>query len=392
MIFVGIDVASTKHDIIITTNNGNILTECFTIQNDFEGLKKLRLEILSHTESIDDIRIGIEETGIYSQNISNYLALQGFVVLMLNPVLTSNSRKALSPRLTKTDKVDAYAICRYIESNYKRHNSYTPTLYISGELKSLSRARLEVQKKLSKAKTEWTRLLDITFPEFRNKFNQHSSWVYKLFNDYPTSTKISNMHLSTLKSIIKTQGDRNTDAITIKRIAKTTIGNVNSTNALLLQSTLDDISHYTSQMNIFEQEISTIVNTHFSFLLTIPGVGPITAGLIVGEIGDINRFSHPKSLLAFAGLDPTTYQSGNYVSKNSRISKRGSRYLRTAIFTATRIAIINPKIKSNKFRDKYFMKTTEGKHHNSAICHAAKNMSNTIFALMKNSSDFNYLQ
>lgn len=103
MIFVGIDVASAKHDIMITSSSGEVLTKGFTIQNDFEGFKKLRMEILSYTESIGDIRIGIEEMGIYSRNISNFLALQGFYVLMINPVLTSNSRKALSPRLTKTD-------------------------------------------------------------------------------------------------------------------------------------------------------------------------------------------------------------------------------------------------------------------------------------------------
>jgi len=391
MIFVGIDVASTKHDIMITSSSGDILTKCFTIQNDFEGFKKLRTKILSHTESIDDIRIGIEETGIYSQNISNFLALQGFSVLMINPILTSNSRKALSPRLTKTDSVDAYAICKYVELNYKRHNSYTPTLYISSELKSLSRARIEVQKKLNKAKTEWTRLLDITFPEFRRQFNQHSNWVYKLFSNYPTTIKISNMHISTLESIIKCRGDRYEIAKTIKTLSKNTIGNISVTNDILINSTLDDIFHYNRQMDRFETEINTIIDAHFSFLLSIPGVGHITAGLIIGEIGDINRFDHPKSLLAFAGLDPTIYQSGNYTAKNSHISKRGSRYLRTAIFTATKVAIINSKIKDNKFRDKYLLKTKEGKHHNSAICHAAKNMSNTIYAIMKTGSTFNNL-
>ncbi|MBI9015212.1 MAG: IS110 family transposase [Clostridiales bacterium] len=390
MIFVGIDVASNKHDIAITTLYGEILTECFTVPNNYDGFKKLHTEILSHTESTDDVRIGIEETGIYSQNIANFLALQGFTVLMLNPVLTSNSRKALSPRLTKTDKIDAYAICRYVESNYKRHNSYTPTLYISNELKSLSRARLEVQKKLNQAKTEWTRLLDITFPEFRSNFNQHSAWVYKLFMNYPTHQKISNMHLTTLESIVKVRGDRLVASKMIKALAKSSVGSTNITNSLLILSTLDDINHYQNQMNIFMKEIKAIVNEHFSFLLSIPGLGAITTGLIVGEIGDINQFQHPKSLLAFAGLDPTIYQSGNYTSQSARISKRGSRYLRTAIFTATKVAIINPKIKYNKFRERYILKTQQGKHHNSAICHAAKNMSNVIYTLLKSKQEFDY--
>lgn len=197
------------------------------------------------------------------------------------------------------------------------------------------------------------------------------------------------MHISTLESIIKCHGDRSLAARKIKTLAKNTIGNISITNDILINSTLDDIFHYNRQMDRFEKEINEIVDVHFSFLLSIPGVGHITAGLIIGEIGDINRFDHPKSLLAFAGLDPTIYQSGNFTAKNAHISKRGSRYLRTAIFTATKVAIINPKIRDNKFRDKYLLKTKEGKHHNSAICHATKNMSNTIYAIMKTTATFN---
>ena len=158
MLFVGIDVASKKHDVAITTFGQSILSKPFTISNDYQGFKKLRDEILSHTEYLDDVRIGIEETGIYSKNISEFLALCGFTVHMINPILTSHSRKSSSVRLTKTDKIDAISIARYVEFNFKRLNPYTTSLYIYNEIKSLSRARLDIQTKLIKAKTEWTRL------------------------------------------------------------------------------------------------------------------------------------------------------------------------------------------------------------------------------------------
>ena len=157
MLFVGIDVASDKHDAAITSFYGEIITESFTISNDLEGFKKLHEEILSHTESLDEVHIGIEETGIYSKNICEFLALCDFNVYMINPVLTSNSRKSQSLRLTKTDPIDALAICRYVEFNLKRLYPYTPSLYIFDEIKSLSRARL-----------------DITFPEFKKSYNHQS--------------------------------------------------------------------------------------------------------------------------------------------------------------------------------------------------------------------------
>jgi len=390
MLFVGIDVASNKHDIVITSSENDLVESPFSIPNNLDGFEKLRRVISSHTESALDVRIGIEETGIYSKNISEFLALYGFIVHMINPILTSHSRKSHSLRLTKTDKIDALFIATYVEQNFKHLNSYTPSLYNFSELKSLSRARFDILKNQVKAKTEWTRLLDLVFPEFRRTFNQHSKWVYELFSNHPSPQQISRMHLSTLQESIKIQGDRVSAALTIKSMAKTTIGHKCDSNGILLLNALDDILHYSKQLKRIEKQMKSIMQANFSFLLTIPGVGPITGGTIIGEIGDINRFHSPSALLAYAGLEPTIYQSGNFIGSQSRISKRGSRYLRSAIFIATRSAIINPRIKGNRFRDKYFKKVSQGKHHNSAICCASKNMINVIYALMKSQQPFNY--
>ena len=390
MLFVGIDVASDKHDAAITSHYGEIITEPFTINNDLEGFKKLCKEILSHTESHDEVHIGIEETGIYSKNICEFLALCDFNVYMLNPVLTSNSRKSQSVRITKTDPIDTLVIARYVEFNLKRLNSYTPSLYIFDEIKSLSRARLDVQSILSKAKTELARLLDITFPEFKKSYNHQSKWVYKLFSDYPTTDSIARMHSKTLEDIIAIKGDRLVAANHIKSIAKTTIGQTTRTYSFLIKNALGDIKHYMAQMHELENEIEVIVVDHFSNILSIPGVGSITAGLIIGEIGNVSRFNSSNALLAYAGLDPIVYESGKFKAKETSISKRGSRYLRTAIFTSTRVACISPNVKDNKFRDKYIKKRNQGKHHNSAICHVCKNMINVIFSLLNTGENYKF--
>ena len=390
MLFVGIDVASDKHDAAITSSYGVILTEPFTISNDIQGFKKLRKEILSHTESHDEVHIGIEETGIYSKNICEFLALCDFNVYMINPVLTSHSRKSQSVRLTKTDKIDALAICRYVEFNLKRLNSYTPQLYIFDEIKSLSRARLDIQSKIIKAKTEWARLLDITFPEFKKSYNQQSKWVYQLFSGYSTPDKIAKMHTNTLFEIIGTAGDRFVVANHIKTIAKSTIGQCTRTHGLLIRNILDDIVHYSKQMKTLEIEIESIISDNFPNILTVPGIGPITAGLIVGEIGNINRFKSSSALLAYAGLDPIVYESGQFKAKNVSISKRGSKYLRTAVYTSTKVACINPKIRANNFKSKYIKKRLQGKHHNSALCSVSKNMVNVIYQLLKTGENYCY--
>lgn len=387
MLFIGIDAASNNHEAAITTLHGEVLTEPFTIPNNISGFKKLRSEIYSHTEHHNNVRIGIEETGIYHKNITEFLALCGFTVHTINAVLTSHSRKSQSVRLTKTDKIDALSICRYLEFNFKRLNSYTPSLYINEELKSLSRARFDVQNKLSKAKTEYTRLIDLSFPEFKQHFNQHSKWSYKLLSQYPSADKISRAHLKTLIKIIAIKGDRTAAANQLKSIAKNSIGSQSVTNELLLTNVLEDIKHFTSQAKRFENAISKIVEEHYENILSIPGIGNITAGLIIGEIGDISRFKSSSALLAYAGLDPIVHQSGKFKATKVNISKRGSAYLRTAIFTSTRVACVSPNIPDNKFRTKYYKKLNQGKHDHSAICHACKNMVNVIFALLK-SGDF----
>lgn len=388
MLFVGIDVASTKHDIAIISEVGEILVSPFTISNSLDGFKKLHTEISSHMEPHDCIHIGLEETGIYSNNIRDFLFAAGFSVYMINPILTHHSRMAHSLRNTKTDKIDCLSICRYIAYNFSALKPYISTLYTTTELKSLSRLRIDKLKVISKSKMEFTRLLHIIFPEFIKHFNQHSLWAINLFSNYPTPSKIANMHLKTLVGIINIKGDRLTAAKLIKSLAKSTIGSPSPTNVVLINTIISDIIHFNKQLDLIDAQLDMLMQD-FDFIISIPGVGNVIGATIIGEIGDINRFNSPSQLLAFAGLDPSIYESGNFRSNKCRISKRGSKYLRTAIFTASRVACVG-NCHDNKFKRKYAKKRAEGKHHNSALCSVSKNMINTIFAMLKSGETFSY--
>jgi transposase len=388
MLFIGIDVASKKHDVIIISQDGEVLTAPFTIENSIDGFKKLHTEISSHMEPGDCIHIGLEETGIYSGNIRDFLCALDFNVYMINPILTHHSRMAYSLRNTKTDKIDCFAICRYIMQNHMHLKPYISTLYTTYELKSLSRLRLDKLKLMTKAKVEFTRLLQITFPEFPKHFKQHSLWALELFSHYPTPQKIARMHTETLIKIIKVKSDRETAAVLIKSLAKSTIGNCSLSNELLITSIIEDINHFKKQIYTIDQHINQLMED-FEFITSIPGIANVVGAIILGEIGDINRFQTPAQLLAFAGLDPCIYESGDFKSNTCHISKRGSRYLRTAVFTATRVACVSTS-RDNQFRRKYQKKMRDGKHHNSAVCNVAKNMINTIFAILKTKETFCY--
>ena len=388
MIYVGIDAASKKHDFTIMNANGEVITKPTTIRNDQAGFKKLHTEISSHTELPDEVCIGIEETGIYAKNLLSFLHASGFKCFSLNPLLTSFSQKSISLRKTKTDKIDASAICRYIRLNHTILNPYTSSLYNLDELKSLSRIRFDKLKTLSRAKVEYTRLLMMMFPEFVRYYDQHSKWAKELFENYPTPAHIARMHNDTLCAILRIKGNRLDAVGHIKALAKETIGKISTTQKLLLTSALEDIKHYESQLDTIDRAIDEIMK-NFEFIKSIPGIANTTGAMILGEIGHIDRFKSASSLLAFAGLDPSVFESGDFQSKRSRISKRGSAYLRSALFTATRVACVG-KGKDNKFREKYHKKMAQNKHHNAAVCAVAKNMVNTIFKMLNTGEYFSY--
>lgn len=385
MIFIGIDVASEKHDIIIIDDYGEIIEDHFTISNNKEGFKKLHKAIKSCMKSINDIHIGMEETGIYHENLRDFLISKGFTVYTINPLLTSYSRRASSPRLTKTDKIDSTAICRYIMNNYRSLHPYTPSLYHLDELKQLTRTFHARSTLLTKSKIELRRLLHMSFPEFSKHFHPFSKWTLSLLYDYPLPKDYKGIHLETLISRMRTKNNRYNQALLLKQIAKDSIGKTNESQAFLIRSIVSDIIHYSEQINSIKKTITTKMKL-FPKILSIPGIGPINGAVILGETGDITRFKNKHEYYAFFGLDPIVFESGNYQLKKSRISKRGNKYLRSAAFSSARIACIGPSLKTNKFREKYISMIQSGKHNTVAICAVSKNIIHSIYKIIKSNT------
>lgn len=379
MIFVGIDVASDKHDATILNQDGSVLTESFSFPNDVYGFKKLHMEITSHTESLD-VCIGMEETGIYHHNIADFLFNQGFMVFSENASKIHHHILSQSVRSTKTDKIDSFYIADYMQKNFVKLIPYTPTVYNTNDLKSLSRLRFSKVNHLSERKTELKRLLMISFPEFVKSFDPLSKWALKLLLRYPSTDKLSRVHTSTIVNILKTKRDRLEDAKLIKSIAKSTIGRSSKSLVIQIQTCIQDINLLQDQIKSIEKEIKSEMED-YEYLLTIPGLGMNTAATIIGELGDVSRFQKKSQVLAFAGCDPAVFQSGKYKSNNCRISKRGSKYLRTALFYVARVASVGNS-PDNKFRRKYNQKISQGKHHYSAVFHVAKNILFTIYTMM----------
>lgn len=382
MIYVGIDVAKDKHDCFITNSDGEALFNVFTIANNLEGFNDLFNKIISVETNPDNVKIGLEATGHYNYNLLGFLIDKGLPTFVINPLHTNLFRKSLSLRLTKTDKVDARTIALMMMSGVNLQ-SYSDKSYHNEELKSLTRYRFDKVQERAKLKTSVARLMVILFPELEKLVpTLHMASVYALMTEFPSAKAIAEAHLTRLSNLLqKTSRGHYTknDAILIREAARTSIGTSMPAKSLELKHTIKLIQEISSEIDEIEQQIELIMNTLNSPITTIPGINLRMGAMILAEIGDFSRFDSPDKILAYAGLSPTTYQSGQLDSSYSHMEKRGSRYLRYSLFNAAKfVCIWDPTFSAYLAK-----KRAEGKHYNVAVSHAAKKLVRVIYQLEK---------
>jgi transposase len=377
MIFVGIDVAKDKHDCFIINSEGEVLADVFTIANKKEGFECLLQKVRSSAGKSEKIKVGLEATGHYSYNLLGFLLDNGLDSVVINPLHTNLYRKSLTLRKTKTDRVDARTIAAMLMSDVDL-KSYTDTAYHNEELKSLTRYRFDKVRERAKLKQAITRLVNILFPE-REKLvpSLHTASVYALLSELPGACNLSHLN-AILAAASKGRYDRG-KSIEIRDAARRSIGSHMPVKSMELQHTIRLIHEFNAEIDEIEIRIEAVMEEVHSPIATIPGIGTRMGAMILAEIGDFSRFDSPDKVLAYAGLSPSTYQSGQYTSCHSHMEKRGSRYLRFAIFNATKyVCLWNPT-----FATYLAKKRAEGKHYNVAISHAAKKLGRLIFAMEK---------
>jgi transposase len=389
MIYVGIDVASTKHDIVILNGLGEIFKKAFSIKNDLDGYKKLLSEISSAKEFFNDlnVRIGLESTGHYSRNILHFLILARFEVMFINPLLTNMDRKASSVRKTKTDSIDAKAICMFLIRNQNDFKPYTLSSYHIDELKTLVRQRKSLNKQINKAMNLLHAYIIQAFPEYYKIFKKiNSKASMEVLNRYASLSEFKRVRLETLKELIRKSSKGHhglTEAQMLKELTSYSIGIDSSALSISIKQTIKQIIMLKDQIQDIEKEIMHHIDESHTTLLSVPGVGYTTGAIILAEIGDIHRFKTDDQLLAYAGLDPSVYQSGNFEG-SYRISKRGSSILRFAIYHVAQAAVKFDPV----FKAYYLKKKSEGKRHRVIIGHVTKKILRVIRSILKNNSTY----
>ncbi len=384
MIYVGIDIAKLNHFASVISSDGEVLIEPFKFTNDSDGFFMLLSNLSSFDK--DSIVIGLESTAHYGNNLLMFLVPKGYKVCLINPIQTAVLRKN-NIRKTKTDKVDTYIIAKALMMNDFRYVTLQDIGLI--QLKNLGRFRLKMVKQRTRLKIQLTSYVDQVFPELQYFFKSgiHHKGCYALLKEAPSPEAVASMHLAHLTHLLKTNSHghfKKETALELRVLAQKSVGNGDKSLSIQIAQSIEQIELLDSQLKRTEQEITDIITSLDSVIMSIPGIGAVNGGMILGEIGDIRRFSSPSKLLAFAGLDPSVYQSGNFQAKRTRMSKRGSRAFRYALMNAAHNVVKN----NSTFKAYYDKKRDEGRSHYNALGHCAGKLVRIIHKMLTDDVTF----
>jgi transposase len=390
---VGLDVAKEESQVQAFLDQSKPYGKSFSMKHTKEELDQF-LDFLKEIEEVTGQMpmVILESTGHYHSPVIQYLEEQGILYILLNPIISYQAKKS-SLRKVKTDAIDAYQLC-VLYYNLEPHKIRGIQLL---DLRNLSRQQEIVTKMYVEAKLQFHTILDQVFPEYRKVFGDLYSKVSLLMlKEYPTSEAVLTAEESRLaESVIEFCSSRSGEWAREK--AKKIMGsasrnpfqqNVYQSHVINLRMYIELLFHYLGHLSDLEDRIVALANEleEYKIIQSIPGIGEKIAATIISEIGEIDRFNHPKKLVAFAGVDPSVHSSGKFTATINRITKRGSSRLRHSLYLAVLCGIRSSRNK--KLKTFYDKKKSEGKPAKVSIVACMNKLLHWIYALLKRKEAF----
>lgn len=367
---------------------GKVVFKAFSFPNTSEGGNALFSKLSSFSSNPSDFEIGMEATGHYWLSVYSFLFEKGFLLHVINPIQTDGWRRGTEIRKRKNDIIDSVLIADLI-----RYGQFIETRLSDEDLfslRTLTRFRSYLVESISDLKRKVVCVLDQVFPEyqsvFSNIFGKTSKEILLQFSSPIDFETVSSETLAELLAQLSRQKIGAAKAEKLKNAASHSFGITFAKNSFTFQlrALIEQISFIEQQVKETEEEISTLMEKLNSPITTITGIGNVTGAAIISEIGDISKFDSPRKLVAFAGLDATVTQSGEFEASHNVMSKRGSPYLRKAVFQAAMIASFHDPVLSIYYQKK----KAEGKHHLTCVGAVARKMCNIIYAVLKNDQPY----
>lgn len=379
MFYLGIDIGKNTHVASLVDDKKNVIFKAFSFSNSINGAESLILKLEAFK---NELEVGMESTGHYWLSLYSYLVEKNFTVRVINPIQTDGWRQGIEIRKRKTDVIDSLLIADLLRYGDFVETSLSNEDYLS--LRNLSRFRSYLISSIGDLKRKTIALLDQVFPEYASSFsNIFGKTSKEILSNFSTPSDFEDINSDDLNTFLESVSKKNYASKKIDELSKKASSSFGinfclDSFSLQIKILIEQISFIQNQVSDVENEIELLLEKLNSPITTIPGIGSVNAATILGEIGDIKRFSNPSKLVAYAGLDASVSQSGEYESTYNHMSKRGSPYLRRALFqSALRAEFCDPV-----FSDYYQKKISEGKHHLVATNAVARKLCHTIFAVL----------
>lgn len=382
MYYIGIDIGKFNHCASVVDSEGEVFVKPFFFPNNSEGFHTF----LTNTKLFRNSRhlAGLEATGHYGDNFTAFLLNNDYQVGIINPISTDAQRK-LKIRKTKNDKKDTFLICQVLQS--KEYTTMTKRKFEMRQAKQLTRLHSELMEDINRYKNRLQACIDIVFPEYNTLFKTKYSKAYMaVLKAFGSASTIAVTHLTKIKNTLfsTARGRVQLDPKDLKETAASSVGEDNPIVVLQLQQLIASIELAEEQLCVVDKKIEDFARNSNSPIFSIPGVADITGMSILSEIGDIDMFCHASKLVGFAGVDPATYQSGEYKAATTAISKRGSRYLRKILYQCILpVCTFNPT-----FNAYYTLKRNQGKSHRCAQGHCIRKLLRVIYKLLSENIEF----
>lgn len=387
MYIVGIDVAKRSHEAIVIDDNGSTVRKAFNFKNDAEGFRKLLSVLDSVSTEPKDFVIGMESTSHYWLALYSNLTKSSYTVHVFNPI-QSNALRDMYIRQAKTDERDCFVIAEVIRfGRYSQGGMPPADIYA---LREMCRARFFMVDMTSDLKRKVIALLDQVFPEYETLFTDIFGLTSSaLLRACPTPEEILAVDTEKLIEIISVPSHKRfgrQKAEQIRSAAQNSFGVSLGGNAIsgLIKQYMEHIRFSQQQITELDEKIAALFSKFDTPITTVPGVGPVLGAAIFSEIGDISKFRSAAKLAAFAGIDPSVKRSGEFSGIRNHMSKRGSPYLRRALWQASVVAALHDPA----LRAFFQKKRTQGKSYMNAIGHVTRKMASIIFAVLRDNSPY----
>lgn len=386
MYIVGIDIGKNHHEASIVSPEGKQIGRSLRFATTHKGADSLMSFIFKNIGNSPCV-FGMEATGHYWYPIYSFLKAKGYTIYVINPIQSDSLRK-MYIRQTKNDSIDSFLIAEVIRFGQFGTTSMADENILA--MRQLCRYRDSVISSRTEIKLRIGTIMEQIFPEYEKQFS--SLWVSTsmgILEKYLTPENIENAPIDELFEIIKDKSHNRltrAKAISIKEAAADTFGIKIAQDAFSFQlkQLIDRMNFLDKQIEALDCQILEYYEKFDCYLHTIPGIGMIAAATILAEIGDINRFKSSSALVAFAGIDPTVRQSGEFSSTHNHMSKRGSPYLRHAIFLAATTCSFH----ISPLNAYYKKKSDQGKHHLTATGAVARKLTSVIYAVLRDSKPY----